>query len=722
MVFCDIRNIRLEDTCLIAECRPSSGNWQQSILDLNRCVGNSMGSFRWNGQDFSQSARDVRLEGFTLYAQLATPDTIWLDASLDLDECITNEEGHLRFYSKAGPGDATLDNAILRANYISSSGEAKQSSLDLDNYLGNNEGEFEVGEHNFSLSAEDIRLSGTMIHARLATPWGEWCDASVDLNDWLGNNDGKLHWKEESEIGWETNNCGDHEGRLLRWSPPHFLSERKRRQRDEEEARSHMLRRHAQEKKILRPNWFTHKTLTKDSNIRLLKIGPSEEESDGIACSLIEVDLDECPSFAALSYTWGSPFQPTISSIEEQYQQTTTIRCDGQPFRVKQNLCDALHRLRQRTATQESQVSLDRTNLLSGVQSGSLVEVEHMLRLGADVGMRDSSGRTALHWAAKFGHLNITKALLVAGSDINVVCDLNKKPLDYAREGCGPYVKSVQDFLVERQNSGITVRRANSSLRLDVTETNWFWIDAVRRLFALSCLFITANETLVIQLCINQDDEKEKAAQVAIMGNIYRSARHVIVWLGREYHDFQDDTEQLLQGSWRLELGRDQEGIPKGTLEQLTNDPVKTFQVHQDSKIMHTAIDWLNTIGLNTIETWFRVPHIFRRTWFDRAWILQEVVMAKDVTVVCGPYILPWDIFLFMSSIVECCRRLLGTAGIASVFETSKWDELYETQLRRGARSLSSFSSSSSVADGLSTRRAAFNGSCALLESQPGSY
>lgn len=172
------------------------------------------------------------------------------------------------------------------------------------------------------------------------------------------------------------------------------------------------------------------------------------------------------------------------------------------------------------------------------------------------------------------------------------------------------------------------------------------------------------------------------------MGNIYHSAKHVVVWLGREYHDFHDHTEQLLQGTWRLELGREGESIPNDTLERLMNDPVRTFQELQDSKIKHTAIDWMNTIGLNAIEKWFTIPQIFHRTWFDRAWILQEVVMARDLTVVCGPYILPWDIFLFMSSIVECCRRLLGTVGIDSVFETSKWGELYETQLKRGARSL----------------------------------
>ncbi|KAF2261882.1 hypothetical protein CC78DRAFT_433828, partial [Lojkania enalia] len=38
-------------------------------------------------------------------------------------------------------------------------------------------------------------------------------------------------------------------------------------------------------------------------------------------------------------------------------------------------------------------------------------------------------------------------------------------------------------------------------------------------------------------VCINQDDDKEKSWQIQMMGDIYRGAELVIVWLGRESED-----------------------------------------------------------------------------------------------------------------------------------------------------------------------------------------
>jgi hypothetical protein len=495
----NIRNARLEDTSLIADCCTSTGEWQQSVLDLNRCVGNDRGCYRWNGQNFSQSARDTRLEGSVLYAQLATGDDVtWLDSSLGLDECIINQDGHLRFRSDPGPGNAVLDKCILCAEYplYGANAETRRTSLDLDKYLGNNEGEFQVEGSDFSQSARDVRLDGSVLRARLATSQVEWLDASLELNDWIGNNDGRLHWKEESEIGWEIHHYGDHDGMLIRWSPPHFINEQKRRQRDGTEAEAQNRGRHVPGPDTPRHSCNAHKALATATSIRLVKIEPTAKDHDAITCSIVEVEVDDCPSYTALSYTWGSPFPPTIPSIEEQYQQTRRIQCNGWSLQVKQNLYDALRRLRQKTTARELQASPDKADLISAVQSGSLLQVENTLRGGADVGIRDSSGRTALHWAAKLGHLDITKALIVAGSDTDAECNSNKKPLDYAKAGCGPFVKSVEDVLVEQKGSNFIVNKANTSLRLDVTDTDWFWIDAVRISLA-TVTRITANKVFV---------------------------------------------------------------------------------------------------------------------------------------------------------------------------------------------------------------------------------
>lgn len=61
-------------------------------------------------------------------------------------------------------------------------------------------------------------------------------------------------------------------------------------------------------------------------------------------------------------------------------------------------------------------------------------------------------------------------------------------------------------------------------------------IPITRNLFeALRRLQLNAPRTLWIDaLCINQNDLTEKASQVARMGQIYRNASAVIVWLGED--------------------------------------------------------------------------------------------------------------------------------------------------------------------------------------------
>lgn len=172
-----------------------------------------------------------------------------------------------------------------------------------------------------------------------------------------------------------------------------------------------------------------------------------------------------------------------------------------------------------------------------------------------------------------------------------------------------------------------------------------------------------------------------------MMGEIYRASGCVDVWLGREFHNYLDSTEVMLQGVWRLEQAREGDSLSADSLEQLVNDPFAKFQQIGDSSIKRAAREWLNTLDLDTIKEWLDMPHLFHRTWFTRAWILQEVLMARDLTIVCGRYIVPWDMFLLMSSIVECCRLLRGTFD-SEIFEFPLWEFWVNTSLTGAASML----------------------------------
>ncbi|KAH7124445.1 hypothetical protein EDB81DRAFT_765804 [Dactylonectria macrodidyma] len=40
---------------------------------------------------------------------------------------------------------------------------------------------------------------------------------------------------------------------------------------------------------------------------------------------------------------------------------------------------------------------------------------------------------------------------------------------------------------------------------------------------------------------------------------------------------------------------------------------------------------------------WIALGELLQREWWDRAWILQEITLARRALVVCGPYAVDWD-------------------------------------------------------------------------------
>lgn len=49
------------------------------------------------------------------------------------------------------------------------------------------------------------------------------------------------------------------------------------------------------------------------------------------------------------------------------------------------------------------------------------------------------------------------------------------------------------------------------------------------------------------QICINQSDVSERSRQVRLMNVIYRGARHVLVWLGRDEEGFAPDAAAMIE-------------------------------------------------------------------------------------------------------------------------------------------------------------------------------
>ena len=149
-------------------------------------------------------------------------------------------------------------------------------------------------------------------------------------------------------------------------------------------------------------------------------------------------------------------------------------------------------------------------------------------------------------------------------------------------------------------------RVLNVTTNLDIALRHLRYNDAVRTLW-------------VDAICINQRIPDERYHQVRLMGNIYSSARRVIVWLGPA----EEESDMIID--WIL----GKVGIP-GSLQML-----------------------MFRFGLRAL---------CGRPWFSRVWVVQEVALAtEDPVVVCGSKHMPWLTFMrflvdFQSTIIEDLR------------------------------------------------------------------
>jgi hypothetical protein len=133
-----------------------------------------------------------------------------------------------------------------------------------------------------------------------------------------------------------------------------------------------------------------------------------------------------------------------------------------------------------------------------------------------------------------------------------------------------------------------------------------FWIDAI---------------------CVNQQDKRERSDQVRLMADIYCTAALVVSWLGEEDHHTGPAFALLRK------LGAVSEHAPHllNSLSKLSPDS------HDYGDDEHMA-------ALSSRQAWVSVAHVFQRTYFTRAWVIQEVVLARAVKVLCGGHELDWSV------------------------------------------------------------------------------
>ncbi|ORY14202.1 heterokaryon incompatibility protein-domain-containing protein [Clohesyomyces aquaticus] len=183
-----------------------------------------------------------------------------------------------------------------------------------------------------------------------------------------------------------------------------------------------------------------------------------------------------------------------------------------------------------------------------------------------------------------------------------------------------------------------------SSKRGTSNSTYYFWIDA---------------------LCVNQQDIAERNSQVAKMAEIFKASQSVVVWLGKE-DEFTDDAietidrvSQIQEEDWPL--------IPYTSFYQST---VST----PSARLNLTFYNWLGFIAL------------INRPWFKRAWVVQEIALAKSAKVVCGTKVFPWEKLSKTLSFIKATKwyHHLHTEKLKHIRSIRKQPGVYKSLLQAG--------------------------------------
>ncbi|MCJ1471428.1 hypothetical protein MMC13_000067 [Lambiella insularis] len=131
-------------------------------------------------------------------------------------------------------------------------------------------------------------------------------------------------------------------------------------------------------------------------------------------------------------------------------------------------------------------------------------------------------------------------------------------------------------------------------------------------------------------LCINQGSVSDRNAQVRKMDQIYSNALQVVIWLGLP----SDDSDKGLD-----------------EVHALTAN-VHLSQLYSAERSQSQLLDRIKP-----------VVHLLSRSWFQRVWVVQEVVLAPKAVAQVGSRTVPWDWFVKAARAFQnhtvCCAETI---------------------------------------------------------------
>jgi hypothetical protein len=131
------------------------------------------------------------------------------------------------------------------------------------------------------------------------------------------------------------------------------------------------------------------------------------------------------------------------------------------------------------------------------------------------------------------------------------------------------------------------------------------------------------------------------------MGDIYKKAREVVIWLGDEEHGSDSGIAIQVLRDLRNEFGdfvdnsRDFDALD----EQLDNISSVEEEMRVFREIFQMESRWVTSsdfFSRQTTRAWEAVAKLMMRSWFHRIWTYQEKALARSAVVLVGSEEISW--------------------------------------------------------------------------------
>jgi hypothetical protein len=279
-----------------------------------------------------------------------------------------------------------------------------------------------------------------------------------------------------------------------------------------------------------------------------------------------------------------NPEYETLSYVWGPDQLYASIILNGRPFLVRSNLWFALYYLRGHRGTKTRTLREDEA--IHSAISPENDLVAQVTNTKAKFKSAVSRGKAKLGWSSE---------------------------------------RSEEMSSLESDMGRISVRQQRLADKSKSSSGRLVWIDAI---------------------CINQDDILERNVQVQMMGMVYEKAKCVLIWLGE---DPSNDRAALKYFRDLNELAKQaRTPSPKGSGEYVTglSTDLTTYGENYEINIEDSEqpSEEAKLERLNKVD-WDAILEICYRSFWERLWVIQEVVLSQRRLVLYGNDILPWEYF-----------------------------------------------------------------------------